>query len=193
MQIQVDSMNGSARNNQNASNLSNNNPSGLNNQNLSGVGHKPIVHIRTSTTSDNNIITNKDYYVQFRPFLMHMLRALKPFFELIIFTDKTKEEAEAIINEIEKEQNFFTYIIPVNYCYYVPAESIYVKDVSIFYGNRIDSECLLVTTSAFDGLLQPLSIVPVEPFIGDDGDRILLILEMYLMTYRWSTDVRLKL
>lgn len=32
-----------------------------------------------------------------------MLRALKPFFELVIFTDKAKEEAEAIINEIEKE------------------------------------------------------------------------------------------
>ena len=32
-----------------------------------------------------------------------MLRALKPFFELVIFTYKTKEEAEAIINEVEKE------------------------------------------------------------------------------------------
>ena len=34
---------------------------------------------------------------------MHMLRALKPFYELIIFTDKTKEEAETITNEIEKD------------------------------------------------------------------------------------------
>jgi hypothetical protein len=32
-----------------------------------------------------------------------MLRALKPFFELIIFTYKNKEEAEAIVNEIEKD------------------------------------------------------------------------------------------
>lgn len=102
-----------------------------------------------------------------------MLRALKPFYELIIFTDKTKEEAETITNEIEKDQNFFTYIIPVNYCYYVPSESVYVKDVSVFLGNRLDNEVLLITTSAFDGLLQPLNIVPVEPFIGDEGDRLL--------------------
>ena len=74
----------------------------------------------------------------------------------------------------------------------MPSESIYVKDVSVFLGNRLDNEVLLITTSAFDGLLQPLNIVPVEPFIGDEGDRLLLMLEVYLMTFRWSTDVRLK-
>lgn len=84
--------------------------------------------------------------MQYRPFLLHMLRALKPFFELIIFTYKSKEEAEAIVNEIEKDQNFFTYIIPVNYCYYVPYESIYIKDLTIFFGNRIEGEVALVTT-----------------------------------------------
>ena len=85
-------------------NASGDNSSGCN-QNLSGVGppNKKIVHIQTQTISDNNIITNQDYYVQFRPYLMHMLRALKPFYELIIFTDKTKEEAETITNEIEKD------------------------------------------------------------------------------------------
>jgi TFIIF-interacting CTD phosphatase-like protein len=120
--------------------------------NASGIGgsvrndSKPIIQIKSTTAADNNIITNKEYYLQFRPYLLHMLRALKPFFELVIFTDKSKEEAEAIINEIEKEQNFFTYIIPVNYCYYVPSESVYVKDLSIFFGNRLEGEVAMVTT-----------------------------------------------
>lgn len=122
-----------------------------------------------------------------------MLRALKPFFELIIFTGKSKEEAEAIINEIEKEQNFFTYIIPVNYCYYVPSESVYVKDLSVFLGNRLDGEVAMVTSQAFDGLLQPMNSVPMEPFIGDETDRLLLILEVYLMSLRWCKDIRHKL
>jgi hypothetical protein len=51
-----------------------------------------------------------------------MLRVLRPFFELIVYTSKSKVEAEVIINEIEKEENFFTYIIPQNYCYYAPQE-----------------------------------------------------------------------
>jgi TFIIF-interacting CTD phosphatase-like protein len=76
-----------------------------------------------------------------------MLRALKPFFELIIFTYKSKEEAEAIVSEIEKDDEcFFTYIIPVNYCYFVRSENVYVKDLSYFLGNRLDEEIALVTT-----------------------------------------------
>jgi len=122
-----------------------------------------------------------------------MLRALKPFFELIIFTYKNKEEAEAIVNEIEKDQNFFTYIIPVNYCYYVASESVYVKDISIFLGNRLDGEVALVTTQAYDGILQPLNSIPIEPFVGDDQDCLLLLLEVYLMGLRWSKDIRQKL
>ncbi|TNV85708.1 hypothetical protein FGO68_gene7031 [Halteria grandinella] len=153
---------------------------------------KPIIQIKSTTAADN-IITYKEYYVQFRPYLLHMLRALKPFFELVIFTDKSKEEAEAIINEIEKEQNFFTYIIPVNYCYYIPSESVYVKDLSIFFGNRLEGEVAMVTSQAFDGLLQPVNSVPVEPFIGDENDRLLLILEAYLMNLRWCKDIRHKL
>lgn len=158
-----------------------------------GIGHKPIIHIKTTSIADGNIITNKEYFVQFRPYLMQMLRALKPFFELIIFTDKSKEEAEAIINEIEKDQNFFTYIIPVNYCYYVAQENLYVKDLSIFYGNRVESEMAMVTSQAFDGLLQPVNSIPIIPFLGDETDRILITLEMYIMTLRWAKDLRHRL
>ena len=121
-----------------------------------------------------------------------MLRALKPFFELIIFTYKNKEEAEAIVNEIEKDQNFFTYIIPVNYCTYVASEGVYIKDLSILFGNRLDGEVALVTTKAYDGILQPLNSIPIEPFMGDDQDCLLLFLEVYLMSMRWSKDIRQK-
>jgi TFIIF-interacting CTD phosphatase-like protein len=75
-----------------------------------------------------------------------MLRALKQFFELIIYTEKPKDEAEAIINEIEKEINFFTYIIPVNYCYYLPQEQVHIKELSIFFGNRAENEVIMIAT-----------------------------------------------
>ena len=81
----------------------------------------------------------------------------------------------------------------MNYCYYVPAENLYVKDLSIFYGNRIESEMAMVTSQAFDGLLQPVNSIPIIPFLGDDTDRILIILEMYIMTLRWTKDLRHRL
>jgi TFIIF-interacting CTD phosphatase-like protein len=97
-----------------------------------------------------------------------MLRALKPFFELIIFTYKSKEEANAIVSEIEKDESFFTYIIPVNYCYYVRSDNVYIKDLSYFLGNRLEEEIALVTTQAFDSILQPLNCIPIDFFFGDD-------------------------
>lgn len=81
----------------------------------------------------------------------------------------------------------------MNYCYYVASESVYVKDLSIFLGNRLDGEVALVTTQAYDGILQPLNSIPIEPFVGDDSDCLLLLLEVYLMGLRWSKDIRQKL
>jgi len=50
----------------------------------------------------------------------------------------------------------------------MPSESAYIKDLSIFFGNRVDGEVALVTTQAYDGLLQPINSIPIEPFVGDD-------------------------
>lgn len=75
-----------------------------------------------------------------------MLRVLRPFFEIVVYTSKSKSEAEAIINEIEKDENFFTYIIPFNYCYYAPKEKIYIKDLNIFFGNRSPKDLVIVAS-----------------------------------------------
>ena len=116
----------------------------------------------------SNIISNKEYFMQFRPYLKEMLRALRPFFELIVYTAKPKIEAESIINEIEKEDSFFTYIIPVNYCYLLPTEKVHVKDINIFLGNRTDRDFVMVTTQPFDCMLNSNNGIPIVPFIGDE-------------------------
>lgn len=106
-----------------------------------------------------------------------MLWALRPFFELVIFTNKSKVESEAIVNEIERGENFFTYVVPVNYCYSFPQERIYVKDINIFLGNRKVNEFVLVSTSPYDAILYPRNVIPVYPFMGDDKDLCLNLLE----------------
>ena len=50
-----------------------------------------------------------------------------------------------------------------------------------------------MTTQAYDGILQPANSIPVEPFVGDESDRLLLLLEVYIMGLRWSKDIRVKL
>jgi hypothetical protein len=41
-------------------------------------------------SQENNIISQKEYFIKFRPYLVEMLRALRPFFELVVYTSKTK-------------------------------------------------------------------------------------------------------
>lgn len=82
-----------------------------------------------------------------------MLRGLKPFFEILIYTSKGKDLAEAIVNALEAEESFFSYIVPYNYCYYFPDEKIFIKDISIFFGNRLPSEFVMIATSPFDLVL----------------------------------------
>lgn len=73
-------------------------------------------------TSGNNIINYKDYFIKFRPYMKEMLRGLRPFFEILVYTSKGKDEAEAIVNALESDESFFAYIVPFNYCYYIPEE-----------------------------------------------------------------------
>jgi TFIIF-interacting CTD phosphatase-like protein len=70
-------------------------------------------------SSGNNIINQKEYFIKFRPYAKEMLRGLKSFFELLVYTSKSKDEAEAIVNALEyNEGGFFSYIVPFNHSYY---------------------------------------------------------------------------
>lgn len=88
----------------------------LRDNDLESTGYDCKLQIKSQ---ENHIISQKEYFIKFRPYLVEMLRALRPFFELIVYTSKTKSEAELLVNEIEKEDNFFTYIVPSNYCYFL--------------------------------------------------------------------------
>ncbi len=118
-----------------------------------------------------------------------MLWALKQFYELIVFTSKTKTEAEAIIKEIEKGENFFTYIIPANYCYFVKEHNFFVKDINIFLGNRQCKNIIMVTTSPYDCLLHINNSLPIVPYQGEANDCLLQRLEKYLIELRFAKDV----
>mmetsp|Transcript_38342 Transcript_38342/g.28232 ORF Transcript_38342/g.28232 Transcript_38342/m.28232 type:complete len:100 (+) Transcript_38342:912-1211(+) len=99
-----------------------------------------------------------------------MLRALRSFFELIVYTHLNKSEAEAIVNLLEKDENFFTYIIPVNYCQFVAAENIHLKELRIFLGNRSTKDFVMIGTQPFDFSFNQYNGIPIPPFYGEEDD-----------------------
>jgi len=116
------------------------------------------------------IISHKEYYIQFRPYVKEILRALRSFFELIIYTHLNKSEAEAIVNLLEKDENFFTYIIPVNYCQFIQSENVYLKDLEIFMGNRTVKDFIMIGSQPFDFFPNQQNGIPIRPFYGEEDD-----------------------
>jgi TFIIF-interacting CTD phosphatase-like protein len=122
--------------------------------------------------------------------MKEMLRALRPFFEILVYTSKAKDEAEAIVNALENGESFFSYIVPLNYCYNFPEEKISIKDIEIFFGNRLPSEFVMISTSPFDLILCQQNGIPIFPFLEDHSDLALNLLEQYILKLKWVTDVR---
>lgn len=111
-----------------------------------------------------------------------MLRALAPFFELIVYTRLSRAQGEPIFSHIEEGgQIFFSFLIPQDYTFPLPIKDAFCKDLSIFLGNRTLSDIIMVSSSGFESIHQPLNAVPVAPFRGETGDCLLLFLEIYLM------------
>jgi TFIIF-interacting CTD phosphatase-like protein len=107
-----------------------------------------------------------------------MLRGLKSFYELLIYTSKSKDEAEAIVNALEyNEGGFFSYIVPFNHSYYNLEEKVYIKDIQIFFGNRMPSEFVMISSSPYDLVLNQRNGIPIYPYLGDDNDLALNLLE----------------
>lgn len=75
------------------------------------------------------VLTKKDIYISFRPYLFEMLQALKKNFELVLFTAGFDIYAETIVRELEKEQKFFDYVITREHCTPHPKGRYQVKDL----------------------------------------------------------------
>jgi NLI interacting factor-like phosphatase len=102
-----------------------------------------------------------------------MLRGLKSFFELIIYTRLSLEVINEIMEAtgIESEQCFFEFIVPGQYT--VECDSGYGrKDMRLFVGDtRRAEEVIMVQSSGIESLGCREWVVPVTEYKGDEGDK----------------------
>ncbi len=121
-----------------------------------------------------------------------MLRAIDPFFELVIYTRLQRLQAELILDIIEKETCFFEFIVPQTYCKPFSNNLWQLKDLSIFMGSRKLQDLIYISSSGYDCLLQQYNAIPIDPFTKPE-DSSLLLLETYLLSMRWDKDVRVRI
>ena len=116
---------------------------------------------------------------KFRPGLLHFLKSLKPFYEIITFTTNTKEYSEVIINEIESGKKIFDYNLYREHSALVGKE--FVKDISRI-GRNIKN-IIIVDDQSKNFRLNKENGILIYPFFGDDDDNVLYELKKILILF----------
>ena len=57
--------------------------------------------------------------LKLRPFLIEFLESVKPYYELILFTSKTKYYTLPVLNVIERNKKYFDFIFYREHCYFI--------------------------------------------------------------------------
>ena len=116
-------------------------------------------------------INNKEIYV-IRPYAFEFLNELYQKFEIIVFTAGTKDYADKILNEIDKENKFIQYRLYREHLSYDDFDYSIMKDLSKL--GRDLTKTIFIDNSPENFVLQPNNGLLIKTWNGDFFDKNLL-------------------
>eukprot|EP00803_Ostreobium_quekettii_P011570 evm.model.scf_130EXC.13 EVM.evm.TU.scf_130EXC.13 scf_130EXC:138682-139260(+) len=125
-------------------------------------------------------------FVRKRPHLVHFLKHVCEWFEVVVFTASQRIYADRLLSMLDPEKKYFKHRLFRDSC--VEVDGVYVKDLSLL--GRDLSNVVIV-----DNLVQAFGFqldngVPIASFYEDDQDSELLKLLSFLHKLIWVPDVR---
>ena len=101
-----------------------------------------------------------------RPGLYHFLRDIKPYYELVSFSNESKYSPEPIIDIIEKKKKYFDYNLFREHLDFIGKE--FIKDLSKL--GRDIKKVIIVDNISNNFRLNPENGIQIKPFFGDNND-----------------------
>lgn len=136
------------------------------------INIKNDINIKVNNTSDyfcDNYDKNSNkYLLQFRVGLFSFLTILKPFYEIISFTSATREYADVIINEIEKNRKFFDHKFYREHT--VIYKDTFVKDISRI--GRDMKKIIIIDNNERNFVLNKENGIKIAPYYGDEDNNM---------------------
>ena len=135
-------------------------------------------------------------YLSYRPHLFEFLDALRPHFEIILYTCGTAAYAAAFAESVEKkgEKKYFDHVLSLQHCLYSMENEMYIKDLKILEEGRNLKDVIIVDNTIQSFFLQLSNGLPIYDYTGDKNDKILPALSDYLVNYILPVaDVRPKI
>ena len=107
---------------------------------------------------------------KFRPGLIHFLKSIKPYYEIISFTTNSKEYSESIISQIEMGKKIFDYNLSREHSLLCGKE--FIKDISRI--GRDMRHIIIVDDKANNFKLNKENGILIFPYFGDDDNDVVL-------------------
>ena len=136
---------------------------------------------------DNKTKDTKKGVIQLRPWLNEFLSEIKPYYEIIVFSNGDKKYTELIINALDKKKLFFDDKLFRDNC--VIVNNDFVKDIRII-GKDI-TKVIIVDNLIQNYRLQIENGINIKSFYGEINDKILVELGNILVKIaQMGGDVR---
>ena len=117
---------------------------------------------------------NQDGTCILRPGLFSFLSSIKPFYELISFTNESKYSSDSIIKQIEAKNKYFDYNLYREHLTFNGKE--FIKDITKL-GRNI-KKIIIVDNIANNFKLTPGNGIQIAPFFGDNSEKDTVLLEL---------------
>jgi TFIIF-interacting CTD phosphatase-like protein len=134
---------------------------------------------------DNTLIShnikNPNDMCNLRPGLLSFLNTLKPIYELISFTNESKEYSEQLLKEIESSRKYFDY----NFCieHNVLIDNNFIKDISKI---GRDMKKIIIVDKNYENIKStPQNGILIKPYFGESSknDTVLFELKKLLVLF----------
>lgn len=128
-----------------------------------------------------------------RPGVHELLAFVKDHFELVLFTTSPKSSESVgynvndALSQIDPDRTIFKYVLTEDSCS-TNEVGFYIKDLSLL-GRPLESVILVEDTMSVCEL-QPRNVIAVDKFMGDQNDKELYSLAMFLLDLVLVDDVR---
>jgi TFIIF-interacting CTD phosphatase-like protein len=130
--------------------------------------------------SNRNRINNNDIY-NLRPGLLSFLNTLKPIYELISYTNESKEYSEQLLKEIESSRKYFDYNLYIEHNELIGNNL--VKDISKI---GRDMKKIIIVDKNYENIKStPQNGILIKPYFGESSknDTVLFELKKLLILF----------
>ena len=124
---------------------------------------------------------NQNGFCNLRPGLFSFLNSIKPFYEIISFTNGAKSYSDSIIKQIEARNKYFDYNLYREHSFLSGKE--FIKDISRIGGDM--KKIIIVDNSPDNFKLNPENGIQIAPYFGEysKNDTVLFELKKLLIMF----------